>query len=100
MTADPAVVTLKPGGSASVKINVKPSAQKDASIDVGPLPEGVTANKFDVIQRTRDSGVLHLSAAPNAPAASQGNILVSADLADAGEKPRIARTKLQVIVAA
>jgi peptidoglycan hydrolase-like protein with peptidoglycan-binding domain len=100
MTADPAVVTLKPGGSASVKINVKPSAQKDASIDVGPLPDGVTANKFDFIQRTRDSGVLHLSAAPNAPAANRGNILVSADLADVGEKPRVAKTKLQVIVAA
>jgi peptidoglycan hydrolase-like protein with peptidoglycan-binding domain len=100
MTADPAVVTLKPGGSASVKLKVKPAAQKAASISVGLLPTGVTANMFDVIPAFQDSGVLHLSAAPNAPAANQGNILVSTDLADAGEKPKVASTRIQVIVAA
>jgi hypothetical protein len=55
---------------------------------------------FDVIPAFQDSGVLHLSAAPNAPAANQGNILVSTDLADAGEKPKVASTRIQVIVAA
>jgi peptidoglycan hydrolase-like protein with peptidoglycan-binding domain len=101
MTADPAVVTLKPGGSASVKIKVKPLPEKSASIDVGRLPTGVTANTFpDVILASQDSGVLHLSAAPNAPAANQRNILVSADLAGVGEKPKVASTRIQVIVAA
>jgi len=100
MTADPAVVTLKPGGSASVKINVKPAAQKAALLGVGPLPTGVSANIFDTIPIFRDSGVLHLSAAPNAPSADQQNILVSADLAGAGEKPRVVGTRLRVIVAA
>jgi len=100
MTADPAVVTLKPGGSASVKLKVKPKARKAASIIVRPLPDGVTANMLDAIPMGQDSGVLHLSASPNAPAANQSNIQVGADLAGAGEKTQMATTKLQVIVAA
>jgi hypothetical protein len=71
MTADPSVVFLKPGASASVNINVKPAAQKAALIGVGPLPTGVSANMFDTIPIYRDSGVVHRSAAPNAPPAAR-----------------------------
>jgi peptidoglycan hydrolase-like protein with peptidoglycan-binding domain len=98
MTADPPVVTLKPGGSAQVKIQVSRAAQQNASIGVAPLPAGVSGGMFDQIPIYRDSGVLHLSATADAPASNRSNILVSADLAGAGEKPRVVGTKIQVIV--
>jgi hypothetical protein len=53
---------------------------------------------FDQIPIYRDSGVLHLSATADAPAGDRSNILVSADLAGTGEKPRVIGTKIQVIV--
>jgi hypothetical protein len=98
MTADPPVVTLKPGGSAQVKISVSRAAQQNASIGVAPLPAGVSGGMFDQIPIYRDSGVLHLSATADAPAGDRSNILVSADLAGTGEKPRVVGTKIQVIV--
>jgi hypothetical protein len=54
---------------------------------------------FDQISMYRDTGVLHISAAANAPATDQSNILVSANLSGPGEKPRIVGTKIRVIVA-
>ena len=99
MTADPPVVTLKPGGSAQVKIWVSRAAQQAASIGVGPLPTGVSGGMFDQIPIYRDTGLLHLSAAANAPAGDQSNILVSTDLAGTGEKPRVVGTRIRVIVA-
>jgi peptidoglycan hydrolase-like protein with peptidoglycan-binding domain len=97
--ADPPVVVLKPGGSAQVKISVTQPAQKRADFNVVLLPTGVSANMFDGIPKGTQNGVLHLSAAPNAPAADTSNVIVGTDLAGDGDPPRPVQMKLRVIVA-
>jgi len=97
--ADPPVVILKPGGSAQTRISVTQAAQRQADFRVGMLPTGVSVGWSDGIPKWTQSGVLHLSAAPNAPAADTSNVIVSTDLAGDGDPPRPVTMKLRVIVA-
>jgi hypothetical protein len=99
MTADPSLVTLKPGGSAEVNITVSRRARQNTTLGASWLPPGVSGNMFDRIKEGETAGVLHLSAAANAAATNQSRIPVTVDLADAGQKPQVVRTYIQVVVA-
>jgi hypothetical protein len=96
--ANPGTVVLKPGGSANVDITVTRAAQGNAQLTATHLPQGVSAGMFDRISQWGTTGVLHLTAAPDAPSSDVSNVLVGANLAASGERETFVGIRIRVIV--